>query len=139
MVATLAAMLAAGAFAALRSMPLRLLHRALERSTHLATHDVLTGLPNRALFRDRVERALNWSRREGTSLAVLYLDLDHFKDVNDTLGHAAGDRLLVDVAARLRACVARNRHAGPAGRRRIRRPAKWRTPARATPSCWRSD
>jgi len=104
-VATLAAMLAAGAFAALRSMPLRLLHRALERSAHLATHDVLTGLPNRALFRDRVERALNWLRREGTSLAVLYLDLDHFKDVNDTLGHTAGDRLLVDVAARLRSCT----------------------------------
>ena len=104
-VATLAGSLRAVAFAVLRSMPLRLLHRALARSTHLATHDALTGLPNRALFRDRVEQSLAWSRREGTSLAVLYLDLDRFKEVNDTLGHAAGDRLLIGVAGRLRACV----------------------------------
>ena len=89
----------------LRSLPLRLLNRALARSAHLATHDILTGLPNRALFQDRVEQALAWSRREGASLAVLYLDLDRFKAVNDTLGHAAGDRLLVGATARLQACV----------------------------------
>ena len=76
----------------LRSWPLRLLRRALARSTHLATHDTLTGLPNRALFRDRLEQSVAWSRREGAALAVLYLDLDRFKEVNDTLGHAAGDR-----------------------------------------------
>jgi diguanylate cyclase (GGDEF)-like protein len=105
MIAALAGSLGAVTFAVLRSWPLRLLRRALARSTHLATHDTLTGLPNRALFRDRVERSLAWSRREGTALAVLYLDLDRFKDVNDTLGHAVGDRLLIDVAGRLRACV----------------------------------
>ena len=104
-VAVLSGSLGAIAFAVLRSWPLRLLRRALARSTHLATHDVLTGLPNRALFQDRVERSLGWSRREGTMLAVLYLDLDRFKEVNDTLGHAAGDRLLIGVAGRLRACV----------------------------------
>jgi diguanylate cyclase (GGDEF)-like protein len=104
-IAVLAGSLGAIAFAVLRSWPLRLLRRALERSTHLATHDVLTGLPNRALFQDRVERSLAWSRREGTMLAVLYLDLDRFKEVNDTLGHAAGDRLLIGVAGRLRTCV----------------------------------
>jgi diguanylate cyclase (GGDEF)-like protein len=104
-VAILAGSLGAIAFAVLRSLPLRLLKRALARSMHLATHDVLTGLPNRALFKDRLDQSLAWSRREGASLAVLYLDLDRFKDVNDTLGHAAGDRLLMAVADRLRACV----------------------------------
>jgi diguanylate cyclase (GGDEF)-like protein len=104
-ITVLAGSLGAIAFAVLRSLPLRLLNRALARSAHLATHDILTGLPNRALFQDRVEQALAWSRREGTPLAVLYLDLDRFKAVNDTLGHAAGDRLLVGATARLRACV----------------------------------
>ena len=93
------------AFAILRILPLQMLGRALARSEHLATHDVLTGLPNRALFLDRLDRALAWSRREGASLAVLYLDLDRFKDINDTFGHAAGDRLLIEVAARLVTCM----------------------------------
>jgi predicted signal transduction protein with EAL and GGDEF domain len=105
MIAVLAASLGAIAFAALRLVPLRLLQRALARSMHLATHDSLTGLPNRALFLDRLEQSVAWSRRESASVAVLYLDLDRFKEVNDTLGHAAGDRLLVGVAARLRTCV----------------------------------
>jgi diguanylate cyclase (GGDEF)-like protein len=104
-IAALAGSLGAIAFAVLRSVPLRLLSRALARSAHLATHDILTGLPNRALFQDRLAQALAWSRREGASLAVLYLDLDRFKAVNDTLGHAVGDRLLVGVTARLRACI----------------------------------
>ena len=103
--AVLAGSLGAVAFAVLRSWPLRLLQRALARSTHLATHDALTGLPNRALFYDRVEQELAWCRRDGSMLAILYLDLDRFKEVNDTLGHAAGDRLLVGAAGRLRTCI----------------------------------
>ena len=104
-ITALAGSFGAATFAVLRSWPLRLLRRALARSTHLATHDTLTGLPNRALFRDRLEQSVAWSRREGAALAVLYLDLDRFKEVNDTLGHAAGDRLLIGVTGRLRACV----------------------------------
>ena len=73
----------------------------LERTAHLATHDGLTGLPNRALFRDRLTQALADAHREGSSVAVLYLDLDKFKEVNNSLGHASGDRLLVQVAERL--------------------------------------
>ncbi len=76
-----------------------------DRSAHQATHDSLTGLPNRGLFHDCLGHSLVWSRRHGGSLAVFYIDLDRFKDVNDTLGHAVGDRLLMDVAARLRGCL----------------------------------
>jgi diguanylate cyclase (GGDEF)-like protein len=72
---------------------------------HLARHDALTALPNRTLFLDRVEQAVFRSRRSGTSIAVLFLDLDGFKGVNDRFGHAEGDELLKAVAARLVACV----------------------------------
>jgi len=72
---------------------------------HQASHDVLTGLPNRALFRTRVDQAIARSRRSGDMLAVLFLDLDDFKGVNDTHGHAAGDELLTEVARRLDASV----------------------------------
>ena len=71
----------------------------------LALHDPLTGLPNRALFRDHLSQALSRVERYGGHLAVLLVDLDHFKDVNDSLGHPAGDRLLEEAAQRLRACV----------------------------------
>ena len=71
--------------------------------THLAFHDPLTGLANRALFRDRVSHALALSRRQGTAITVVFLDLDDFKQVNDTLGHGEGDRLISAVAERLEA------------------------------------
>jgi len=68
---------------------------------HQALHDALTGLPNRALLHDRLGQALLVARREGTPLALLLLDLDRFKEVNDTFGHHVGDALLVEVAARV--------------------------------------
>jgi len=69
---------------------------------HQASHDPLTGLPNRILFLDRLKHEMSQARRNGKKFAVLFLDLDRFKDINDTLGHDAGDQLLKDVASRLR-------------------------------------
>ena len=80
----------------------RIAQAALER---MALHDPLTGLPNRALATERITWALAQSRRDGGITAVMFVDLDHFKRVNDSMGHATGDLLLGEVAARLRASV----------------------------------
>ena len=79
--------------------------RIEEQIRHLAQHDMLTGLPNRALFSDRLQLAMAGARRDGVPLAVLFLDLDRFKPVNDQLGHRTGDLLLKEVALRLLDCV----------------------------------
>ena len=79
--------------------------RAQEQIAYQATHDGLTGLANRLLFRDRLELALARARRHGTFAALLFLDLDRFKDINDTLGHSAGDQLLRSVSDRLQVAL----------------------------------
>ncbi|AYM96158.1 sensor domain-containing diguanylate cyclase [Acidovorax sp. 1608163] len=76
-----------------------------ERLQHMAQYDQLTALPNRALFNDRLRIAMARAHREQTLLSLLFIDLDRFKEVNDTLGHAMGDLLLQGVAQRLQACV----------------------------------
>ena len=76
-----------------------------ERMRHQALHDPLTGLANRALCRDRIEHALAFSERAGSAAAILFVDLDNFKRVNDLFGHAAGDSLLIALAARMSAAV----------------------------------
>ena len=72
---------------------------------HMAQHDALTSLPNRMLFSDRLRHAMAVAEREKQNLALLYIDLDHFKPVNDNLGHTAGDTLLQMVAKRMSSCV----------------------------------
>ena len=77
------------------------LQQAADRSLHGAMHDPLTGLPNRTLFTSRLEHAIDRGRRSGGTMAVCLLDLDRFKDINDTYGHPAGDELLIAFADRL--------------------------------------
>ncbi len=107
--ATLLAPLAPGegAFEVLEGTVIDITQRKNAERTivYQAYHDALTGLPNRMLFYDRLAEALTLARREERGLAVLFLDVDQFKLVNDTLGHAAGDRLLVEIARRLQQLV----------------------------------
>lgn len=90
--------------------------REYERSAYLATHDLLTGLPNRFLFIDRFEQAVQQHIRSGNSFALLLLDLDYFKEINDKHGHEVGDEVLVECAKRMtaeiRACDTVARHGG---------------------------
>ena len=79
--------------------------RYQEELEYQAGHDSLTGLPNRALLVDRLAQTLHAARRDQRVVAVVFVDLDHFKLINDSLGHHVGDRLLLDMAERLRACV----------------------------------
>ncbi|MEW6292509.1 MAG: diguanylate cyclase [Pseudomonadota bacterium] len=83
------------------------LHLANERFQYLAFHDPLTGLPNRALFHDRLAHAIERARRDGLQLAVIFIDLDGFKEINDRLGHDIGDLLLREIAQRIRSRVRR--------------------------------
>ncbi|MGQ0432074.1 MAG: putative bifunctional diguanylate cyclase/phosphodiesterase [Microthrixaceae bacterium] len=104
---TVSATLATGAVVSGTILATYLVGLLRERAAteHQATHDGLTGLPNRALVVDRLDRSIAHARRSGGSCAVLFMDLDRFKEVNDTFGHAAGDGLLRSVAARLATCV----------------------------------
>jgi len=88
--------------AAIASRRIRERWNAEDKIHFLAMHDSLTGLPNRLQFHQHLERAVSRAKRHGTQMAVFCLDLDRFKDVNDTLGHATGDALLEEVAARLK-------------------------------------
>jgi diguanylate cyclase (GGDEF)-like protein len=92
-------------FLLLRVVPLRMLAGAIEHAAYLSAHDLLTGLPNRRLFHDRLEQALVQAQRKGGRVGVFYMDLDHFKTINDLLGHPAGDATLRTVAERLQACM----------------------------------
>ncbi|WP_374490635.1 diguanylate cyclase domain-containing protein [Zoogloea sp.] len=79
--------------------------RAEESLWRQASYDVLTGLPNRRLFLDRLQQEMSFARRTDTLVALLLIDLDHFKEVNDRLGHLAGDQVLVETAQRIRGCI----------------------------------
>lgn len=79
--------------------------QATAQMAYVAEHDFLTGLPNRSLLTDRLAQAISLAQRHGKKLALMFLDLDHFKHINDSLGHAVGDQLLQSAAKRLQACV----------------------------------
>ena len=81
------------------------LRQAKARAEELANHDPLTGLPNRVLLEDRIERAIELARRQRHPMAVLFIDMDGFKQINDQLGHATGDTVLVAVAGRIAATL----------------------------------
>lgn len=88
-----------------RNRLLQQLNKAREVDRHMAYHDKLTNLPNRELFHDRLKQAILKAKRHGHRVAVLFVDLDRFKPINDSLGHTAGDWLLRGVAKRLRKCI----------------------------------
>jgi len=90
--------------------PMRMQKRAEAQIQYLAFHDELTGLGNRRLLTERLEAELNRARRNGTRLAVMLLDLDRFKTINDTLGHTGGDQLLIGAAERLKQAIAPSTH-----------------------------
>ena len=102
--------------------------RLEDELVYRAFHDQLTGLPNKARFCDRVQHAAERSERSAEGFAVLFLDLDNFKTVNDSLGHDAGDRLLVSAAQAARRLPASRRHSVTPRRRRVRGPARARRP-----------
>lgn len=79
--------------------------KAKERIVRLANFDQLTGLPNRTLLNDHFRYAINLAQRSGESLAMMFIDLDHFKDINDTLGHSIGDQVLMEVSSRLKSAL----------------------------------
>ncbi len=106
------------------------LTRRQEELAFLATHDPLTGLPNRTLILDRVEQMLVRARRNPAPVAVLFVDLDNFKHINDTLGHGAGDRLLQAVAGAAAERDPRHRRARASGRRRVRGDRRGDVPGR---------
>ncbi len=83
----------------------RRLRNSLSQVQHIANHDPLTGLPNRSLFTDRLQRAVLKARRDKTIFAILYIDIDHFKSINDQYGHIAGDEVLKAASNRMMACI----------------------------------
>jgi len=89
---------------------------AATRMSYMAEHDFLTGLPNRSVLTDRLVQSIALAQRHGKKVALMFLDLDNFKHINDSLGHAVGDQLLQSAAQRLQACVRRSdsvsRHGG---------------------------
>ncbi len=105
---------------------------AQDRILHLAHHDALTGLPNRMSLMERLEHLIADARRNDSQLALLFIDLDHFKRVNDSLGHLVGDTLLQTIARRITECPALDRPGGALRRRRIHRAAAVDAAARAT-------
>ncbi|MEP6464166.1 MAG: GGDEF domain-containing protein [Frankiaceae bacterium] len=98
----------------------RLLDVERARAVHDSLHDALTGLPNRTLLADRFTQALHAAARDGTAAGLLLIDLDRFKEINDTFGHHYGDELLIQVGPRLTGRTPQGRHRRPPRRRRVR-------------------
>ena len=108
----------------------------LKNARELAIRDPLTGLLNRRSFIEHLEHAITYATRHNDRIAVLFMDLDKFKNINDTLGHEAGDELLREVAARLIDAVREADHGGPPGRRWVS--SCWRDSLPpTTPTAWR--